>query len=412
MFMFLKLAIGNIIKNRRTSLTILLVIFICVFIMQFGVAFTDGFKAKLTGDYLNDSGHINIYDKTFYKEMDFTMNEYNVKLDPQFLKALKSVPGVKSVRPEINFGAIANTEKKNLECYIHAIDPEKASENYQRLAASIISGSFIKKGTDIIIGKRGAEILGLKPGDKLVLLSVDQYGSISAVEGTIAGIYKTFSAQLDERGLVCGLPLAQKLLSISGAATKIMVNIDDPMAAQEMAATLEKVLPENAAAVPWQKEQLFLVSYLQVLGVSVFIMSFIIIFGASVGIINSFLMNIMNRLPEFGTMRAMGLGKRQMFLMITTESFILGVIGTVMAIIPGTMLVLYYQAHPFNYERMFRTMQGTAMGSIDATMGTVFLPASVAVVVLTGILISVVASSYPALLAIGKKPADVMRVTE
>jgi putative ABC transport system permease protein len=412
MFMFLKLAFGNVLKNRRLSLTILVVVFICVFFMEFGVAFTDGFKKKIAGDFLNEAGHINIFNKTFYKEMDFTMNEYNVELKPELIKALKSAPGVTSVRPEINFGAIANTEKKNLECLIQAIDVDNAANNYMKLSAAIVKGSFITKKNDILVGVRGAQLLGVNAGDKLVLLSVDQYGSISAVEGVVAGIYKTFSAQQDERGIICALPLAQKLLGMQGRATKITVNLSDPITAPAAAKELEKILPKDAVAVPWQTGQEFIVSYLKLLNVSIFIMALIIIFGASMGIINSFLMNIMNRLPEFGVLRAIGVGKGQMLMMIMTESLILGIAGTVLAMIPGTMLVLHLQAHPINYERIFRTLQGTPMGTMDATMGTVFVPASIAVVLLTGILISVIASAYPAFIAIGKKPSEIMRVLE
>ena len=276
----------------------------------------------------------------------------------------------------------------------------------------MIRGKFISQKNDILVGVRGSQLLGVNVGDKLVLLSVDQYGSISAVEGVVSGIYKTFSAQQDERGIICALPLAQKLLSMPGRATKITVNVADPAYASDVAKELQKTLPKDAVAVPWQTGQEFIVSYLQVLNSAIFIMAFIIIFGASMGIINSFLMNIMNRLPEFGVLRAMGLGKWQVLMMILTESLILGVVGTVTAMIPGTMTVLYFQAHPFNYERIFRTMQGTPMGAMDATMGTVFLPASIAVVLLTGILISVVASAYPAFIAMSKKPSDILRVLE
>ena len=412
MWMFLKLAYGNLIKNRRTSLTILLVVFICVFVMEFGVAFMDGFKQKILGDYLNDTGHINIYDSRFYKEMDFTMNEYNIELKPGLLDSLKKQPGVVMVKPEINFGAIANTETKNLDCMVTAIDTDEPSKKYSKLAASVIQGGFITKKDDIIVGVRGAELLGVKVGDKLIILSVDQFGSINAAEGNIAGIFKTFSAQKDERSVICALPLAQKLLGMENRVTKITVNLSDPLAAAGTSEVLKKTLPSGTVAVPWQTGQAFLVSYLKLLDVSGLFICFLIIFGASMGIINSFLMNIMHRLPEFGALRAMGLGKLQMFLMITAESFILGVIGTGLALIPGTALVLYLQAHPLNYERIFKTMQSTPLGGMDASMGTVLVPMSIGIVILTGILISVVASAYPAWIAISKKPSEIMRVLE
>lgn len=412
MWMFLKLAYGNLIKNRRTSITILIVVFICVFFMEFGIAFVDGFKEKILGDFLNDAGHINIYDSRFYKELDSTMNDYNIELKDGFLDSIKKRPDVTSVKPEIDFGAIANTETKNLECMITAIEPAEASKQYAKIAASLIKGSFITKGNDIVLGTRGAQLLGVNIGDKLVLLSVDQFGSINAAEGNITGIFKTLSAQQDERSIICGLPLAQKLLGMPNRVTKISVNLKDPLTAPAAAGEILKLLPQGTSAIPWQTGQAFIVSYFKILNVSGFFICFLIIFGASMGIINSFLMNIMHRLPEFGALRAMGLGKGQMFLMITAESFILGVIGTALAIIPGTALVLYLHAHPINYERIFRTMQGTPLGTMDASMGTVLVPFSIAIVILTGILISVAASVYPAMIAISKKPSEIMRVLE
>jgi ABC-type lipoprotein release transport system permease subunit len=49
---------------------------------------------------------------------------------------------------------------------------------------------------------------------------------------------------------------------------------------------------------------------------------------------------------------------------------------------------------------------------MDASMSTVFVPISAAIILLTGILISVIASSYPAFIAISKKPSEIMRVLE
>jgi putative ABC transport system permease protein len=412
MWIFIKLAYGNLVKNRKNSLTILTVIFVCVFFMEFGVAFVDGFKQKMLGDFLNEAGHINIYDSRYYKEIDTSINEYNIGINPEFIGLLKNHQGVTAVRPEINFGAIANTEKKNLKCMVTAVEPESAAKNYGKLARSLVKGKFISKKEDILIGVRCAKLLDLDVGDKMVILSVDRYGSVNAEEGTIAGIFKTFSAQQDERSVICSLPLAQKLLGMEGRVTKISVNISDPVAAVAEAKNIEKLLPPGAIAVPWQTGQAYVLSYVKLLDLAIIGIAFVIILCASMGIINSFLMNIMHRLPEFGALRAMGLGKAQMYFMIITESFILGLTGTVAALIPGTAVVLYFQAHPFNYEKIFSSMNGTALGMMDASMSTVFVPISAAIILLTGILISVIASSYPAFIAISKKPSEIMRVLE
>lgn len=412
MFIFFKLALGNLIKNRRNSITILIVVFVCVFFMEFGTAYMDGFKVKITDDFLKQTGHIKLYNSEYYKDLEFSMVEYNMEYNEKAEAAIKSIPGVQNVMAEINFGALANTETKNLECFLKAIDLKGIDANYAGRKKMITEGRFIASDKEIVLGYKAAKSLKVKPGDKLIVLSVNQYGSANAVEGTVVGLSKTNNAMEDERMLVCGLGLAQKLLEIPGRVTEITVNISDPFAAEPVSVELQKTLPKEIIAVPWQKGQSFIVAMLKMLDIGVYAIAFILIFAASLGIINSFLMNIMNRMPEFGVLRAMGVGKAQIFMMILTESLMLGFTGTVAALIPGSLVVLYFQANPFNYENIWKMMQGSALGAMDASMATVLVPASVFVIFLTGILISVIASVYPAMVAVKKKPSEILRVLE
>ncbi|MCX8093811.1 MAG: FtsX-like permease family protein [Candidatus Goldbacteria bacterium] len=412
MFIFLKIAFGNIIKNWRNSITVLIVVFVCVFTMQVGTGYIDGFKKKITSDFLKQIGHVNIYDEKYYKEQDFLMMEYNIPYNKEIIKKIKNIPGVKNIRPEINFGAIANTQNKNLQCMVKAIDIQTIDENYRERKSSIIEGKFIKTNNDFVLGYKAAKLLNIKTGENLILLTIDQYGSINAVEGRVCGLFKSNNAVEDESMVICGLEKAQKLLNLQDKVTVITVNFDDPFLANEKAFLLQKILPNGIIAVPWQTGQAFILNMLKLFNVMALAISFILIFAASMGIINSFLMNIMNRLPEFGVLRAMGLSKLQLFFMIITESFLLGGIGTIFAMLPGTIVVKYFETNPMNFEKIWKIMEGSGMGSMDASIGMVFVPASFIIVIMTGILISVIASIYPAMIALSKKPSDIMKVLE
>jgi ABC-type lipoprotein release transport system permease subunit len=164
------------------------------------------------------------------------------------------------------------------------------------------------------------------------------------------------------------------------------------------------------AVIPWQKGQEMIKYALDSMDIATIIMAALILFVAGLGIINSFLMNTMGRLPEFGVMRAMGISRRQLFMLITTESFIQGVLGTIAGLIPGIIIVYYFQLHPISYEAMGE-MLGSYTG-LDAMIGTALNANGVIVTSVTGILISVLASVYPAMAAINKKPVDILRVLE
>jgi putative ABC transport system permease protein len=410
MFLFLKLAFNNIIKNRRTTFTVLIAVFISVLAMEFTIGYVDGFKLKLINEALEAGGHMKIYNAEYYNNLDFAPVEKNIAWSAGLEKKLASAAGAKSIRPEINFGAIANSEYASQETMVQGIDYSRRNFTYERKKKSVIQGHFIENDKDVLVGVKMAQLLKLKPGDSLILMGMDQYGGINAVEGTVAGIFRNYNPNEEEGLVVCALPFAQKLLALQGEVTEIFVNIGDPFIAETAAKNIQAVLGTGMAVIPWQKGQEMIKYALDSMDIATIIMAALILFVAGLGIINSFLMNTMGRLPEFGVMRAMGISRRQLFMLITTESFIQGVLGTIAGLIPGIIIVYYFQLHPINYEAMGK-MLGSYTG-LDAMIGTALNANGVIVTSVTGILISVLASVYPAMVAINKKPVDILRVLE
>ncbi len=410
MFLFLKMAAANILKHSRSTVTIMAVVFICVFAMAFTMGYMDGFKIKLVNDAMQQSGHITVYNKKFFDNLDFAPVENNIHYSAEKMRNIQNVEGVLDIRAEINFGAAANTETDNKETMIKAIDPAFDCGPYKKRRDTVTEGKFIEKDDEILIGTKMAESLKVSAGDRIILITTDSYGGISPVEGTVSGIFRNYNPVEEERLVICTLAMAQQLLAIEGRVTELIINVNDYKKADVIAAEISKILNEDEIAVPWQTEMAYMVPMLQMMDVSVWIIMSIIIFVAGMGISNSFLMNIMGRLPEFGVLRAMGMNKPQMFSMIMTESFLLGLTGSIAGLIPGGLLVWYLEKNPINYEAMgdvFEDFEG-----LDSYIGTAFTAEGMIMVLVTGVLISLAASVYPAVSAIRKKPVEILRVTQ
>ncbi|MCX8093782.1 MAG: hypothetical protein N3E50_06395, partial [Candidatus Goldbacteria bacterium] len=75
---FLKLAIKSIIKNKRSTLTILVVVAICVFFMEITIGYIEGMKREMSDDALLNIGHIVLYNKDYYENLDFMPLEFNI----------------------------------------------------------------------------------------------------------------------------------------------------------------------------------------------------------------------------------------------------------------------------------------------------------------------------------------------
>ncbi len=444
---FLKLALKSIWKNKRSTITILVVVFICVFLMEFTIGYIEGMKKEMSDDALLNIGHIVLYHKDYHDNLDFMPLEYNIEYNKKIAEKIKQTPNVVSVRAEINFGAIANSEKENIDAFVKAIDLNEI-QNYDKKKKSVIKGRFIENDKEFVIGYKAAESLKADIGDSLILLTIDSYGSMNALEGKIVGIYKSFIISEDKSGVICSLTTAQKLLGMEGKVTEILINVKDFMGykyqtlgkidelrkklekakteaekneilkilnekyplkgAEKTAKDLEEKLPDYVVAVPWQKDQGYLIMLLNITDIWIYIILGIIFFVASMGISNSFLINITGRMQEFGVLRAMGLSTKQLFGMIVSESFLLGLIGSISGIIPGILLVYYFQLHPIDYSAMGEALE--VYKGMDVVMGAYFSIKDAVYTFITGILISVFASLYPAFTAIKKKPVEVLRM--
>jgi len=415
--------------------------------MEFTIGYIDGMKKEMSDDALLNIGHIVLYHKDYYNNLDFMPLEYNIEYNDRILEKIKNTPNVVSVRPEINFGAIASSEQENIDALVKAIEL-KNIENYEKRVKSVIKGRFIEKDREFAIGYKVAQSLKIKIGDSLILLTIDRYGSMNAIEGKVVGFYKSNIVSEDKSGVICSLATAQKLLGMEGRVTEILINVDDFMGydyktlgkiddlrkkaekakdekqkqkilnlletkyplkgAEKTAKDLESKLPDYVTAVPWQKDQGYLILLLNITDIWIYIILGIILFVAAMGISNSFLINITGRMQEFGILRAMGLSTKQMFGMILSESFLLGLIGSIAGMIPGIFLVYYFQINPIDYSAMGEALE--VYKGMDVVMGAYLSLKSAFYVFITGVLISVLASAYPALIAIKKKPVEILRM--
>ncbi|MCX8093813.1 MAG: FtsX-like permease family protein, partial [Candidatus Goldbacteria bacterium] len=409
--------------------------------------YIEGMKREMSDDALLNIGHIVLYNKDYYENLDFMPLEFNIDYNDKIAEIIKKTPNVVSVRPEINFGAIASSNKENLDAFVKAIDLKEV-KNYDKKIKTIIKGRFIEKDKEFIIGYKAAELLKVDIGDNLILFTVDKFGSMNAIEGKIVGIYKSFITSEDKAGVVCSLPTAQKLLGMEGKVTEILINVKDFMGydyhtlgkiddlrkklekaktdteknkiqkilsekyplkgAEKTAKELEEKLPKYITASPWQKDQGYLIMILNIADIWIYVILGIIFFVAAMGISNSFLINITGRMQEFGVLRAMGLSTKQLFGMIVSESFLLGLIGSIIGIIPGILIVYYFQIHPIDYSAMSDALD--IYKGMDVIMGTYFTLKDTIYTFITGILISVFASFYPAFIAVRKKPVEVLRM--
>jgi len=119
----------------------------------------------------------------------------------------------------------------------------------------------------------------------------------------------------------------------------------------------------------------------------------------TVGIANSMLMSVTERIREIGTLKC--LGARDAFIVQSylVESSLQGLCGAAIGIVAGCLIAVAASA-------------ATYPGYLVQSFPVVAVMKSVAIALLMGLVIAVVTSVWPALAAAHKRPVDALRVDE
>ena len=140
---------------------------------------------------------------------------------------------------------------------------------------------------------------------------------------------------------------------------------------------------------------------------SVFMRTFFsLIFGiaASLGIMNTMIMSTYDRMREFGIIRAIGTTPWRILKQVSLEAILLTTIASVIGVVVGLSVALYFQKYGFDVSGGGNmSFGGVVMDPVwraSVSVGIVLLP----VVLL--MLVSIVASIYPASIAARIKPVE------
>lgn len=116
------------------------------------------------------------------------------------------------------------------------------------------------------------------------------------------------------------------------------------------------------------------------------------------------MISILERLREFGTLRAVGLLPGQLIKLVLFQGAVLGVIGTIVGLIFSLPVTFYFEANPFDLGEGLQGIEG-----IDSLIWMTFVPKTTLNIAGLGLLISIFASVYPAFWASRKQPVDILR---
>jgi putative ABC transport system permease protein len=334
----LRLALRNILRQRRRSLIALAAIGFGVVSMMLTAGFIEWiFWANREGVSVTQLGHIQVVKQGFHEDGQADPHAFMLPGDAGMPAILENTRGVRAVSPRIEFTGLVSHGETTLTFLGMGIDPEKdPSMRY----LSIKAGAALKPGDSdgILIGTGLAANLGVKVGDRVVLLANTQSGGINATETTVRGLASTSMRAFDDSMLRVPIEMARKLLRVSGSHVWVVTLSDTDLTDSAMKVLVAEPSLRQFEVVPWTRLADFYNKTVELLTRQVDVVRLIIAVIIVLSISNTMTMSVMERTVEIGTAMALGIRRRRILTLFLLEGGLLGVLGGAIGIAIGYAL--------------------------------------------------------------------------
>jgi len=390
-------------RNKRRS-------FFSILAVGLGLALLivmNGFVSGMFADTLEntirlETGHLQLRNPSYELEKTSLLWKDLLESPEALAQQANAMEQVEAAAPVLWASGYLNTRDESVGLRIYGVETD--SEIYSPFRDAMSEGEFLTADdrSGILIGKRLADSLSVGEGDTVNVAIVNADGEPDESNFTIRGVYSTGVFLYDDSALLMPLSKAQAFANTGGRASAVTMWLNDENDAEAVAAALQK--PE-VKTLTWQSLNEVLLATFET-GTSFYIYLYgIVILIVAVLIANTLLMAVFERFREIGILSALGMKGRQITLMFLIEALILGIFGVILGNIIGAAGVGYLAANGIPTGDMGAAAGGVALG---ATINTQFNPGGMISLSVWTIIITLIASLYPAWYASRQEPVDAL----
>ncbi len=340
-----KIAWRNILRQKRRSLLTLLILILGTSGLLLVGGFFEGLTDKLREGYIHTfSGHLQINASGYQEQGIVDPFGYMISDYQDLKKVIQKDPEVQFILPRLYFEGMMSTDYKNISVWAHGVDPEEEHRVMQhRYLGEPVTGSTIIAGKDldpkdpygIVVGPGLLKSLGLELGSSVSLITYRPQGSLEGANFHIRGIQDSPLQEVGDRLIRVPLKTAQELLGIPNQTHSLLVVLKSTPQTELASDRLQKRLQGNLIPLEflrWEKKAKLYWQSKDFLDRVLLIVQTIlgIIFFFSIA--NTINMALFERMREYGTMMALGNGRKTIFAIIFFEAAILGLFGTALGL--------------------------------------------------------------------------------
>jgi len=211
---------------------------------------------------------------------------------------------------------------------------------------------------EAVMGAALARNLNVQVGGELTLLGSARDGSVAATIVRVVGLFDSGMRELDRHVVQLPLRTFQDLFGLDHAAHAIVFVAPELKQLPPLERDVAAMLPagEDLVVLDWERLVPGLKQLIQADWTTGWFSYLALIVVVTFSILNTFIMSVLERTREFGTMLALGTTPLRIGTMVVFESLFLTLLGIVIGVGIGVLVALYLSVHGFTYPGLKELM--------------------------------------------------------
>ena len=367
-----KFLLKGLFRDRNRSLFPVLIVTVGVATSVVMYCFIHGFMDEaVRGNARLDTGHVKVMTRGYREIATQLPNDMALTGVDSLIAVLERGYPELEWAPRIKYGGLLDIPDESGETRAQgptlgiAVDlfggGSREAERLQ-LAGALVRGRLPEKPGEILVSEEFAENLGVGIGETATLISATSYGSMAVQNFTVAGTLRFGIGPLDRNMMIADIEDIRYALDLPDGAGELLGFfpnlVYNEYEADRITASFNNGVetPHNdfSPVMVTLRDQNGLGEYLDIARFRISIILFIFFFVMSIVLWNAGLMSGIRRYGEIGVRLAIGESKGHVYTAMLSESFLIGIIGSITGTAVGLAVSYYLQEQGLDISGMMK----------------------------------------------------------
>jgi lipoprotein-releasing system permease protein len=377
-----------------------------------------GVWALITVMSIMNGFHKDLRDRILFVVSHVTISDYNGYLDDweSVSKKIMDHPQVINQAPFVLGQGMITRGTEVTGALIRGIDVDRERE-VSEVLDHIVDGNpdALRPGSfGIILGINLARALGVSVGEKVTVVAPN--GKVTAAgllprlkRFTVVGLFEINMYEYDSGIALIHIEDAAKLLSLKDKVTGLRLKLDDVEAARTVARQLSRQFDGHFRVRDWTMEHANFFRALEIEKRVVFIVLLLIVAVAAFNIVSTLVMIVTDKQSDVAILRTLGMSPSSIMKVFMVQGSVIGVVGVLLGGVFGVITAVNVETIIPAIENFFNTQLFPADIYVISDFPAEMRWADVFRVIFAALLMSFLATIYPAWRASKVQPAEALR---